>query len=59
MKAVKRYKLPVISTTDVTYLINIINTFLLCMKVVKTVNPEFSLQRNFKILYLDEMMDTY
>ena len=64
MKAVKRYKLPVIryiSTRDEMYhMKNIINTCMLYMKVVKIVNPESS-HHNKKISFyffkLYEIMD--
>ena len=45
MKAVKRYKLAVVSTKDIMYnMINVINTAL--CSTLKRINPEFSPQEH-------------
>ena len=69
MKVLQRYKLLIIrqiSARDVMYnIINIINCFMLCMKVVKRGNPKSSHHKekiffSFSlILYLYEMMDVH
>ena len=64
MNAVKRYNIPVISSSDAIYsMTNIISTIVCYMKVVKRVNPMSSHHKEFfsiyLISYLYEMIDVF
>ena len=57
MNAVKRYKLPVVSTKDIMYnMINVINTAV--CSTLKRINPEFSSQEHtfVIVIYLFKIM---